>query len=200
MTHSDLPALLFGLMFSGVATLFLNQYLKGQHDRAAARDHVVETSRDVAVPDHCVSCGIAHASESVRVYTRFIGVSPFAVLFDSRLKRWFPFLFCRACAVPVLRRRKRGKAIGWIGWLMLAAACAIVALASTGMFRGHIEIVFVMMAFFVGWVAFFIWGLWLDNFAAAPIVSILDSGGETVFFRFRNQVFRNHFAELNGEK
>ena len=43
-------------------------------------------------------------------------------------------------------------------------------------------------------------GLFLRVRAGSSTVSILDSGGETLLFRFRNQVYRNHFATLNGEE
>lgn len=32
----------------------------------------------------------------------------------------------------------------------------------------------------------------------SPDVKIIDDGGNTLLFQFTNQVFRNHFAELNG--
>jgi hypothetical protein len=32
----------------------------------------------------------------------------------------------------------------------------------------------------------------------SPNVRIVDRGTDTIYFRFTNQVFRNHFAELNG--
>jgi hypothetical protein len=44
-----------------------------------------------------------------------------------------------------------------------------------------------------------VFGLWgLFTYRYAPAVKIVDGGAGTIFFRFSNQVFRNHFAELNG--
>ena len=34
---------------------------------------------------------------------------------------------------------------------------------------------------------------------SAPPVSVVDAGGSTIFFSFRNQQFRDSFARLNGE-
>jgi len=33
----------------------------------------------------------------------------------------------------------------------------------------------------------------------SPVVTIVDTGEGTIFFQFKNQMFRDYFAHLNGE-
>ena len=49
----------------------------------------------------------------------------------------------------------------------------------------------------LGGMFFFIFGFWLTLFS--PYVTVLDTGGRNIFFRFRNQHFRDAFAAANGE-
>jgi hypothetical protein len=49
----------------------------------------------------------------------------------------------------------------------------------------------------VGRMFIFIFGFWMTLYS--PYVTVLDTGGRNIFFRFRKQHFRDAFAELNGE-
>jgi hypothetical protein len=57
----------------------------------------------------------------------------------------------------------------------------------------------VAFAFFSAWIAVF-GGMIIEARAGSATVSVLETGGETVLFRFKNQAYRNHFAVLNGEQ
>lgn len=51
--------------------------------------------------------------------------------------------------------------------------------------------------------AFFIGSLLIASgmtlYSSTPPVAVIDTGEETIFFRFRNQAFRDSFATANGE-
>ena len=63
---SNVGPLLFGIAGGTVTYLWLSSWLTRKHDRVAARDHAVEVTGEVTIPDHCVSCGAAHAAVPVR--------------------------------------------------------------------------------------------------------------------------------------
>jgi hypothetical protein len=165
-----------------------------QHDRhrAARGDHVVETSRDAVMPDHCVGCGIGHARIPLAFYARRVNISPAAAAFDPRFRKRYRFWFCPRCAKTVRRswRIANGVAIG--------GAALIAATIVTTLILGNLHD-FVLPGI-LGGGTLLLAGLIAKAFAGGSIVSVVDSGGDKVLFRFRNQVYRNHFAELNGEK
>lgn len=65
----------------------------------------------------------------------------------------------------------------------------------------HTTVLWAAIAFtaFGAWIAALV-GLIVKARAGSTIVSVLETGQETVLFRFKNQVYRNHFAALNGEQ
>src|SRR5437588_23356 len=93
-----------------VALLVWN-YKNVLHERATARSHVAEVSRDVAVPDHCVICGRPHAAIAIPIRTLFVQVSPSRFLYDHSLKKHYVFRFCGDCAPRVRLRRWTGIAV-----------------------------------------------------------------------------------------
>lgn len=186
-----------------VAALFafvMYQFVQNKRDRARAGDHVVETSRDVAIPDHCVSCGAPHATTVLEVPAWFLNQSNLAWLLGRHLRVTYPFRFCHACAIPIIRRRRIGRAIVGVAFAMWASfpitllICYMLHDYKKGMMFFTLFIVELLGGEFV-----LIAGLVVKRRAASSVVSILDTRGDNVLYTFRNQIYRNHFAELNGE-
>ena len=186
-----------------VIAYFIHDFVRQEKARAKAHDHVVETSRDVAVPDHCVGCGRPHASLALDFRALTYEVGPVNAALDPLYWRKYRFRFCPTCAAPVLRRRRLGQGaiVSGLFALIMLPILLIVAQDSRNSSGTTILIIWsvTIFAFFGGWIAMFA-GMIIKRRAGSAIVSVLDTGAETVLFRFQNQVYRNHFAELNGEE
>lgn len=189
---------------SALVAWFAYAYLRRERERAAAGDHVVETTRDVAAPDHCVGCGRAHPPMALAFRPMRIGVSRIAAAIDPRFRRLYRFPLCRACAAPIVRLRRVGMSFITVGALLLVALTPSFLFAarnaregSYATFAAYLD--GALLCVMVGCTAI-IAGLLVHTRAGSSTVSILDSGGETLLFRFRSQVYRNHFAERNGER
>jgi len=205
LTGSELPPAFIALAYlvAGAVAFLLHDNVQRDRKRAAAADHVVEASRDVAVPDHCVQCGIARAPVIFDFFALRFGVSPLAAAFDARFKKKYRFRFCRSCAVPVRRHRRIGQSLVIIGLLLLAGLPLVLGVGSILADALHLSSTLLWDGIYLslfGGPGLFLAGTIVKALAGSRIVSVLDTGGEKVLFRFRNQVYRNHFAELNGEQ
>jgi hypothetical protein len=188
-------------------------YLDSYKSRAAAHDHVVEASRDILIPDHCADCGAPHAKHALRIFRKRPNASRYQavadVLADPKSKREYWFRFCERCARPIIRRRR-------LGFLLKVWSIApLLHFASMFFIRPIAEIADAMRPGAAKWFAAAFSSAWLlpDIVAAfviffaglflsvsARAVKIVDPGGDRLFYAFTNQVYRNHFAELNGER
>jgi hypothetical protein len=130
---------------------------------------------------------------------------------DRRFRRRFTFQCCLECARPIRRRRRLGRIVMSAGYLLgihvlfSFVLCIFVA----GLYRSAESIV---PQYHLAWlVDLSIWnyeilagtflvafGFWMTLYS--PYVTLLDTGGPKVFFWFRNQHYRDAFAELNGEE
>jgi hypothetical protein len=185
--------ILFVVVFGGI--------LRDYERRAKSRDHVAEVDRDVAIPEHCVSCGRPHAPIRLEALHLFIGVSPLEKIVNADMKRKYLFHYCPACARPVVRRRNQGKAMIAIGGLFfvhlaLFFIAAMVLPRGTFFNTGFLTSVNMLLVDMIGGSALMMAGWLITKYS--PNVRIVDRGTDTIYFRFTNQVFRNHFAELNG--
>jgi hypothetical protein len=185
--------ILFAVIFGGI--------LRDYERRAKSHDHVAEVDRDVAIPDHCVSCGRPHAPIRLEALHLFLGVSPIDKIVNADMKRKYLFHYCLACARPVVRRRKLGKAMIAVGALFfvhlaLFFTAAMVLPRGTFFNAGFLASVNMLLVDIVGGSALMMAGWVITKYS--PNVRIVDRGTDTIYFRFTNQVFRNHFAELNG--
>jgi len=201
-------ALVGGLGFALLMWRYDNRFRKG----AKMHDHVAEIGRDLdpAIPPRCIGCGSHHASHPVKVRRYLHGVSPITVAMDPSYKRRFTFGCCLDCARPIRRRRRLGRFSMVAGYLfgVHIALSIVVAATARGSYQAAAKILpnyrlgwlfnvatwpFEMIAgtFLVGL------GFWMTLYS--PYVTVLDTGGRTIFFRFRNQHYRDAFAELNGE-
>lgn len=199
------PAIIAGTwIVSAFVAWLMYGHVRRERERAAAGDHVVETSRDVAVPDHCVGCGKPHPPVAIDIRPWRIGVSRIAAATDPKFRRKYGFRFCRACAAPIVRLRRVAIACMIGGALLLVVVMPLLLLGARGARNGAYATfsayldgsLLAMMAGFTAIIA----GLLVHARAGSSTISILDSGGDTLLFRFRGQVYRNHFAELNGER
>jgi hypothetical protein len=204
----NLFALIFGLGFALLFWRYDDRFRK----RAKTHDHVAEIGRDLnpAIPPRCLGCGSHHASHPVKVRRYIHGVSSITIAMDPSFKRRFTFGCCLDCARPIRRRRRLGRLIMAAGYLLGIHIALSIAVAASfrGSYRAAAEILpqlrlgwlfdvttwpFEMIAgtFLVGL------GFWMTLYS--PYVTVLDTGGRTIFFWFRNQHFRDAFAALNGE-
>lgn len=199
-------AILVVCVLFGVAVAFAgHSYWRSLRESAAAGDHVVETPREVAIPDHCVSCGAAHASETLLVYPSVMMTrSRRALIGDPRLKGGYPFRFCSPCAAPIRRHRRIGNFVRWGGFALVACSLPLLFTWSgitkhfgeTDFYRSQDLRSDAFGAAFIGGWAIALAGQLMRRYA--PPVTIFDQGEKIVLFRFRNQIFRNHFSEING--
>jgi hypothetical protein len=204
---AELAQLAFYAVIAAVITVVLNSYLSTLREQAHARNHVVETGRDVLIPDHCVQCGRPHARETLRITPKFLGVGPLRQVSDPTIHRDYPFRFCGDCARPIRRHRLSGQLLMALGALFLLHIGVVFLLMLTPFWEvirnlpddSPLLPLFGITAWMVDIIAATVFGLWgLFTYRYSPAVKIVDGGAGTIFFRFSNQVFRNHFAELNG--
>lgn len=202
----ELQELVLYVLSAVVIGYFITRWLRGLHDRAQKHDHVVETDRDVAIPDHCVRCGRPHPKVRLQATRYYLGPGGRLVLPEMRRK--YMFWYCRECAAPIQRRRNFGKAmigVGFLFFLHMALLFLFAALSDDGTLYNlgklypRAGIFFGVTSLLVDVIA---GGTLIDGgmivMKHSPAVKIIDDGGDKVFFQFTNQVFRNHFAELNG--
>lgn len=206
------PEQLFGWIFGLGLSLLIWSYDDRFRKRAKTHDHVAELGRelDLAIPPRCLGCGSHHASHPVKVRRYLHGVSPFTVAFNPSYKRRFTFHCCLDCSRPIRRRRRLGRMIMAAGYVLgLHIALSIVVAAS---FRGSYKAAAqILPSLRLGWLfdiatwpfemiaGTFLVGLGFWMTLYSPYVTVLDTGGRTIFFWFRNQHFRDAFAALNGE-
>lgn len=192
------------IVFSTLAEVLRRSY----KERAAKHDHVAEVDRDVAIPDHCVACGRPHPTALLEAMHLFIGVSAIDKTTRPELKLKYRFRYCAACARPVKRRRAFGRALmiaGGLFFLHMVSLFVVGLSLPTGYLWDVRKTRPLLVAFFsvtslLVDIAFggalVLTGYIVSKYS--PNVKIVDYGEETIFFSFTNQVFRNHFAELNG--
>jgi hypothetical protein len=206
------PEELFGLVGGLGLMLLIWSYDDRFRKSAQTHDHVAEVGRylDPVIPQRCVGCGSHHATHPVEVRRYRHGVSAITIALDSSFNRRFTFLCCLDCARVIRRRRRLGRIIMTAGYLVGAHILFsfLVALAAPGIYQTMQK---TLPHYGVGWLFslatwpvemvagmfIFIFGFWLTLYS--PSVTVLDTGGRNIFFRFRNQHFRDAFAELNGE-
>ena len=203
-----LAALVFGL---GVGLLIWS-YDDRFRKNAQTHDHVAEFDRylDPVIPQRCVGCGSHHATHPVEVRRYRHGVSAMAIALDPSFNRRFTFLCCLDCARIIRRRRRLGRIMMGAGYLIGAQILFsfLLGVAAQGIYQTMQKI----LPHYVGWLIdigtwsfemlggmfIFIFGFWLTLYS--PYVTVLDTGGRNIFFRFRNQHFRDAFAAANGEE
>jgi hypothetical protein len=216
MTLNDFgldPEHLFALIFGLVWALLFWRYDNRFRQGAKTHDHVAEIGRDLdpLIPPRCLGCGSHHASHPVKVRRYIHGVSPIAVTMNPSFKRRFTFGCCLECARPIRRRRRFGRTLMTAGYLFgIHIALAIgVAVAIPGSYQAADKL---LPQFRLGWLfnvstwpfeiiagtVLVSLGFWMTIYS--PYVTVLDTGGRTIFFRFRNQHYRDAFAALNGEE
>ena len=173
------------------------------HRRALARDHVAEVSRDVAIPRECVICTSPRAPYQLFVFSkaglrRALWRRPY-----FRGSQSFLFHYCVRCSRSLLRRRRFGSSVivGGIFVLLLVPLSVIVIKVSDAVRHlaniGHSDwFLWVVVAPFLVGPLLIATGITIYD-SALP-VSISDAG-ETIFFFFRSQQYRDLFAHLNGE-
>jgi hypothetical protein len=188
------------ILTAAIALLIRQRY----HRRALAKDHVAEVSRDVAIPWECANCGSSHA--------------PFRFGFESKIllkmvlmepphfegSKTFFFHFCLRCSRVLRRRRLFGTLVILAGMcVLLFIPVSLVLVGASDAARrlinaGPSDWFFFVIVSAVLAVPLVI-AVGMTIYGSAPPVSIVDSGGSTIFFSFRNQQFRDSFAHANGE-
>ena len=187
------------------AALVSGHYLRKYRRRAAARDHVIEVSQDFAIPEQCVSCGSRHAPyafalDSVLLWEARSG------LFNPKYRRQFPFRFCLYCSRRQRHRRRYGTCA--VVASVIIPVCSIglsVFVPKSSWFRfsskfavdGDVLSLMLIVASVLAAPIMIALGLRLRH--TSPVVTIVDTGEGTIVFQFKNQMFRDHFAQLNGE-
>jgi hypothetical protein len=207
------PETLFGLVGGLGLMLLIWSYDDRFRKSAQTHDHVAEFGRylDPLIPKRCVGCGSHHATHPVEVRRYRHGVSAITIALDPSFNRRFTFLCCLDCSRIIRRRRRLERILMGIGVIPGAhiALSFLVAIAAGGSYQTMQKI---LPHYGVGWLFdlrtypfemlagmfIFIFGFWLTLYS--PYVTILDTGGRNIFFRFRNQHFRDAFAALNGEE
>jgi len=205
----DFPLSLLTAIFTIAMAVLPPYYRERFRRRAALRDHGAAVGRDVAIPMRCVMCGNGHATHPLPVRRFIYGVSPVRKTFDKRFHADYLFHTCLECSRPIRRRRRTGRAILVAGWALLVhMAIGLLVLPPLGLWRPtikylgphHLAWLFSLEAFlielYLGMVIIGI-GFWIAHYS--PGVHVIDDGGEKLLFSFRNQHFRDAFAELNGE-
>jgi hypothetical protein len=201
-------ALVGGLGFALLIWSYDDRFRKG----AKAHDHVAEFGRylDPLTPQRCVGCGSHHASHPFEVRKYRHGVSAMAIALDSSFNRRFTFLCCLDCSRIIRRRRRLGRIIMGAGYLIGAHLLfkLLLGMAVPGIyptlqksFPHLVEWLFDLRTWpaeILGGMVIFTFGFWMTLYS--PYVTVLDTGGPNIFFRFRNQHFRDAFAQLNGEE
>jgi hypothetical protein len=174
------------------------------HRRAMAKDHVAEVSRDVAIPYECANCGSPDAPFRFGVISKiwlrmFLMASPYFTTSQS-----FFFHFCLRCSRMLRRRRRFGSVVILAGLcVFLLVPLSVVLVKASDAVRRLTNIgpsdwflLFLVFPFLAGPVVI---ATGMTIYDSAPPVSIVDGGGDTIFFSFRSQQFRDLFAHLNGE-
>ncbi|HEV7426297.1 MAG TPA: hypothetical protein VGQ46_08005 [Thermoanaerobaculia bacterium] len=207
------PESLFGLVGGLGFMLLIWSYDDRFRKRAKTHDHVAEVGRnaEIAIPPRCLGCGSHHASHPVEIRRYLHGVSPITQAMDPSYKRRFTFHCCLDCARPIRRRRRLGRMIMAAGYL-LGIHVLFSFVLSTFVDNFYRSMTAILPRFGLGWlVDLRIWsyeilggtflvalGFWMTLYS--PYVTVLDTGGRSILFWFRNQHYRDAFAELNGEE
>jgi hypothetical protein len=207
------PETLFALVFGLGVGVLIWSYDDRFRKNAKTHDHVAEFGRylDPVIPQRCVGCGSHHATHPVEVRRYRHGVSAIAIALDSSFNRRFTFQCCLDCSRIIRRRRRLGRIIMGAGYVIGAHMLftLLLGMAAGGIYQTMQKI---LPRYGVGWLfdirtwpmeilggmVIFVFGFWLTLYS--PYVTVLDTGGRNIFFRFRNQHFRDAFAELNGEE
>jgi hypothetical protein len=203
-----LVTVVFGLGVGALIWSYDDRFRKN----AQTHDHVAEFGRylDPVIPQRCVGCGSHHATHPVEVRRYRHGVSAMAIALDSSYNRRFTFLCCLDCSRIIRRRRRLGRIIMGAGYVIGAHMLftILLGIAAPGIYQTlqknfpHVvEWLFDIRTWpaeILGGMFIVIFGFWLTLYS--PYVTVLDTGGRNIFFRFRNQHFRDAFAELNGEE
>jgi hypothetical protein len=206
------PETLFALVCGLGVALLIWSYDDRFRKNAKTHDHVAEFGRylDPVIPQRCVGCGSHHATHPVEVRRYRHGVSAITIALDSSFNRRFTFLCCLDCARIIRRRRRLGRIMMGVAYVIGAHILFsfLLGMAAQGIYQTMQKI---LPHYGVGWLFdlatwpvemlggmfIFIFGFWLTLYS--PYVTVLDTGGRNIFFRFRNQHFRDAFAALNGE-
>lgn len=194
----------------GIAAALISQhYLMKYRRRAAARDHVIEVSQSVAIPERCVSCASRHAPYEFALLSVLLWEAREG-LFNPKYPRQFPFRFCLYCSRRLRRRRRYGTCAVIAG--VIIPACSIVLslfvprsswfrFSSTflGKFAVDGDVLSIMLVVVSVLAAPVMIALGLRLLRTSPVVTIVDTGEGTIVFQFKNQMFRDYFADMNGE-
>lgn len=185
-----------------IAALVSAYYIADYRRRAASRDHVYECTNDFAVPTRCLNCASPDAPFTFVVAS----VLSFAAWNHRKLygtRRRFQFHFCLACARPMRRRKHRGTVMIVLA-LVLPPAWILSSILAPRWVWTHVpwqggDVFWLMftVTLLLSAPIFIVAGIRLQD--TSPSVVILDTGEGTLLFRFRSQMSRNYFAELNGE-
>ena len=186
----SLVVLLAGLVFA--------RYVAGLRKQAAAHDHVFEVTNDFVVPQRCLRCASPHAP-----FTFFFGTVTGSRVSKENvygMRRRFQFQFCLGCARRI-RRRRRAAALMVIGGPLLPVAMiglTILAKSIYGHVPGPDTFSLVLLVLLI--LAAPVWiGAGIRLQQTSPSVMIVDTHEGKLLFRFKSQMYRNYFAELNGE-
>jgi hypothetical protein len=182
-----------------IAGVVFARYVAGLRRQAAAHDHVVEVTNDFVVPQRCLRCASPHA--------------PFTFLFGTvtgsrvskenvyGMRRRFQFQFCVGCARRI-RRRRRAAALMVVGGPLLPVAVIGLMILAPKSIWAHLPgpDTFYLILVVLLILAAPVWiGAGIRLQQTSPSVMILDTGEGKLLFRFKSQMYRNYFAELNGE-
>jgi uncharacterized membrane protein YhaH (DUF805 family) len=196
----DWPGIALAILGAVVAFLFRRRY----HRRAMAKDHVAEVSRDVAIPWECANCGSPDApfrfAVESKIMLRMISTTP--PFFE--MSKTFFFHFCLRCSRVLRRRRRFGTLVILAGVCVLLFIPVSLVLVSVSVAVNRLinagpsdwYLLLLICAVLAGPLVF---ATGMTIYDSAPPLSIVDAGGDTIFFKFRNQQFRDLFARLNGE-
>jgi hypothetical protein len=192
----------FALSLLGAAIAFLIR--QRYHRRAMAKDHIAEVSRDVAILRECVNCGSPDAPFQFGVISQIwlkqlLVAPPYFTTSQS-----FFFHLCLRCSRVLRRRRRFGSVVILAGLgVLLFVPVSVVLVSASDTVRHLVNIGpsdwflwFLILPFLVGPLLI---ATGMTIYDSAPPVSIVDGGGDTLFFSFRNEQVRNLFAHLNGE-
>jgi hypothetical protein len=204
---------LFALIGGFGVALLIWSYDDRFRKNAKTHDHVAEVGRylDPVIPQRCIGCGSHHATHPVEVRRYRHGVSAITIALDPSFNRRFTFLCCLDCSRIIRRRRRLGRMIMGVAFVFAAHILfsILLGLAIPGIYQTtqkllphyRVEWLFDIATWpfeILAGTFIFFFGFWLTLYS--PYVTVLDTGGRNIFFRFRNQHFRDAFAAANGEE
>lgn len=179
-------------------------YASHYRRRAASGAPVVEVPRDFVVADGCPNCGDEKAYFAVRVRKRTIAGSRGEHL--AALLHPMTFRFCLRCVRPIRRKQRFAILLLVSGALFAGAWFAFVAGIVNSRYVedawrdiagdwGGFSILLFFGPLVIGLVLIGFGASWIDSQKG---VSVVDTGGETLFVQFGSTRYRDDFARLNA--